>query len=251
MKSTINIASSSKDRLSAWRQVLCEFVCPTLIHESLVLENLEILRESVIRVQPDILVLDIELLDINGAHDIKSLRSICAETKTIISSGEISADLEWELLKAGIRGCCRSGSDAQLMKQVVEAIERGELWVRRSLISRLVDELSQTTAKNKAYRATHGLLHQLTQRELDIAMRVGKGESNKLIAQQCGITERTVKAHLTEIFQKMGVTDRLNLALILVADSRAVAENTNSHLSAQTGSEKSSTIKEYLHIPTH
>jgi DNA-binding NarL/FixJ family response regulator len=52
-------------------------------------------------------------------------------------------------------------------------------------------------------------------------VRVGNGESNKQIAMACNITERTVKAHLTEIFLKLGVTDRLNLALSLSADNRS------------------------------
>ena len=65
-----------------------------------------------------------------------------------------------------------------------------------------------------------GLLNKLTHREYDIAVRVGNGENNKQIAKSCGITERTVKAHLTEVFQKLGVTDRLNLALVLSADDR-------------------------------
>jgi two-component system NarL family response regulator len=128
--------------------------------------------------------------------------------------------MEWELLKAGVRGCCRSDSDPKFLKQVIEAVQQGELWIRRTLTCRLIDELGKTTARNKAYRTSLGLLNKLTQREYDIAIRVGNGESNKQIAKACAITERTVKAHLTEVFLKLGVTDRLNLALVLSADER-------------------------------
>jgi DNA-binding NarL/FixJ family response regulator len=101
------------------------------------------------------------------------------------------------------------------------AVHEGELWIRRTLTCRLIDELGRSTAKNKAYRESLGHLNKLTQREYDIAVRVGNGESNKLIANACGITERTVKAHLTEVFQKLGVSDRLNLALVLSAEERS------------------------------
>jgi two-component system NarL family response regulator len=99
-------------------------------------------------------------------------------------------------------------------------VQQGELWIRRTLTCRLIDELGKTSAKNKAYRTSLGMLNKLTQREYDIAVRVGNGESNKQIANACAITERTVKAHLTEVFLKLGVTDRLNLALVLSADER-------------------------------
>jgi DNA-binding NarL/FixJ family response regulator len=80
--------------------------------------------------------------------------------------------------------------------------------------------LGRTTAKRRAYQASVGLINKLTQREYDIAVRVGNGESNKQIANYCSISERTVKAHLTTVFQKLGVSDRLNLALVLSADDR-------------------------------
>ena len=64
-------------------------------------------------------------------------------------------------------------------------------------------------------QAVNDLLENLTRREYEIAMLVGKGESNKKIAQHLAITERTVKAHLTEIFRKLQISDRIKLALIM------------------------------------
>ena len=174
--------------------------------------------------------LDIDLLGSDGSFGLATLRRLCAETKIIILTGDIPEELEWELLKTGMRGCCRNDTEPKLLKQIVEAVKMGELWIRRSLTGRLIDELGKASTKVQAYRATLGLLNKLTQREYDIAIRVGNGECNKDIAQACGITERTVKAHLTEIFLKLGVTDRLNLALVLAADSRIACANTEEML---------------------
>jgi DNA-binding NarL/FixJ family response regulator len=135
------------------------------------------------------------------------------------------------MLKAGVRGCCRNDINPKLLEHVVMAIQQGELWIRRTLTCRLIDELGKTTSKNKAYRASIGLLNHLTQREYDIAVRVGNGDSNRQIAQSCAISERTVKAHLTEVYLKLGVTDRLNLALVLSADNRNGLANSDSPLS--------------------
>lgn len=209
MTNNLTIASSHANRLASWKQGLQGLVSTTLE-----VDSLSTLGNYVAQIMPNVLLLDFDLLDANGAA---SFRSIFANTKTIVLGGAISDEMEWELLKAGVRGYCRSDSDPNSIRQVVVAVQQGELWIRRTLTCRLIDELGKRTEEHNSYRASHGLLSKLTQREYDIAVRVGNGEKNKQIAKECAITERTVKAHLTEVFQKLGVTDRLNLALVLSA----------------------------------
>lgn len=206
------IASSRQNRISSWKAGLDGFV-----NTVLVVDKLTTLGNEVTKLRPKVLLLDFDLV---GSNSLLSLRTICAETRTIVI-GAISEEMEWELLKAGVRGCCRGDSDPKFIRQVVEAVQQGELWIRRTLTCRLIDELGKTTVKSKSYQTSLGLLNKLTQREYDIAIRVGNGENNKQIAKACAITERTVKAHLTEVFQKLGVTDRLNLALVLSADEKS------------------------------
>ena len=74
-----------------------------------------------------------------------------------------------------------------------------------------------------------GHLADLTLREREIAELIGNGESNKQIARQLSITERTVKAHLTGIFRKLGIADRLGLALRVTARRDADLEQINGH----------------------
>ena len=217
------LASAHQKRLASWGRGLNGFVSTALM-----VDKLDALRDEVAQIKPEVLLLDLELLELNGRNSVALLRKLCAETRTIIMGDAISESLEWELLKAGVRGCCRNEIEANFLKQVVDAVQLGELWIRRSLTCRLIDELGKTTSKNKAYRATLGLLNSLTQREYDIAVRVGNGENNKQIAHVCSITERTVKAPLTEIFMKLGVTHRLNRALVISADSRNGLSKSNS-----------------------
>ena len=223
--SNLILASSDRNRATSWKQGLNDFSCTTFV-----LDGMDGFLNDVVRIRPDVLLLDSDLLILNNTVDLRVLSRICTETRAIVLAGEISEDFEWTLLKAGVRGCCPNDLKPQDLKQVVLAVQQGELWIRRRLTSRLVDELGKTTSKNKAYRSKFGLLHNLTQREFDIALRVSKGESNKQIAQECSITERTVKAHLTEVFQKLGVTDRLNLALFMSSDSRSGLANLENSL---------------------
>ncbi|MFI4923251.1 MAG: response regulator transcription factor, partial [Burkholderiales bacterium] len=125
-------------------------------------------------------------------------------------------ETEWELFKAGVRGCCKKDIEPKQLNYVIAAIQQGELWIRRTLTCRLLDELGIIAhEKNQIKQAASNLLANLTRREHEIATLVGSGESNKQIAQRLAITERTVKAHLTEIFRKLDVADRLKLALIV------------------------------------
>lgn len=246
------LASSDQGRLIDWREGLNGFVSTILIKDKLISDRLDALRNDVVRIRPQVLLLDYDLLGFDGSYGVVSLRRLCAETKVIILSGDISEEVEWELLKAGIRGCCRNDIEPTKLKQVVMAVQEGELWVRRTLTGRLIEELAKTTSsKIKTFRATLGLLNKLTQREYDIAVRVGNGECNKQIAQSCDITERTVKAHLTEIFLKLGVTDRLNLALVLAADNRIACANSDITLNGGSRSNDNETFGKKRHFPNH
>ena len=215
MENNLIIASPNRERILSWKQRLNGFVKTFVITDTL-----DILWDDVVRIKPQLLLLDIDLLKLNGLVGDVDLKRLCTEARVVVLSGAISEDMEWNLLKAGVRGCCRSDVKPDLLNQVVMAVNRGELWIRRSLTCRLIDELGKMTSKNNVNRASPSSLNKLTQREYDIAVHVGQGECNKQIAQSCSITERTVKSHLTEIYLKLGVTDRLNLALIISADDR-------------------------------
>jgi DNA-binding NarL/FixJ family response regulator len=115
-------------------------------------------------------------------------------------------------LGAGAQGYCNAYADPEVLKEVAEVTAHGGLWVGEALLSRMVGGLSQKLAQRQADVA-NGPLTRLSAREREIAQRVARGESNKEIARGLDITERTVKAHLSAIFEKLGVRDRLQLAL--------------------------------------
>ena len=178
--------------------------------------HLESLRSELVRLKPSILLLDYDLPQLNGPNGIPALMKLNPETKVIILSYPISDEAEWALFRTGVRGVCRRDIEAEQLKSVVVAVQQGELWIRRTLSWHLLNELvTITQEKTKIKQAVGELLANLTQREYEIATLVGNGETNKQIARRLAITERTVKAHLTEVFRKLDVADRLKLALIV------------------------------------
>jgi two-component system NarL family response regulator len=161
-------------------------------------------------------MLDYEVPELDGVNGIAGLMKLNPDTKVVILGGPFSDETEWSLFRTGVRGCCRRETEPEQLKSVVIAIQQGELWIRRSLSWHLLNELvTITQEKNRIKQAVSELLANLTRREYEIATLVGNGESNKQIARRLAITERTVKAHLTEVFRKLDVADRLKLALIV------------------------------------
>lgn len=225
----IILASSSPDRLARWKQGVLgatKIFC---------VESFDLLRDGLVRIKPQILLLDHDLPGLDSPAGIADLKKLSPDTKIVILSRALSDETEWELFKAGVRGCCKKDLEPKQLDSVIVAIQQGELWIRRTLTCRLLDELGIIALeKNKIKQAARDLLANLTRREQEIAMLVGNGESNKQIAQRLAITEGTVKAHLTEIFRKLDVADRLRLALIvtgsLAGKSEQMRTKANGHL---------------------
>lgn len=113
-------------------------------------------------------------------------------------------------LRAGFRGYCNAWVSVDLLPRLVLAVGAGELWIGRSLLSRLLLSVAVQPATgtfNSQWRRG------LTEREQQVACLVADGASNKEVARQLGVTERTVKDHLSHIFSKLQVHDRVQLAL--------------------------------------
>lgn len=118
-----------------------------------------------------------------------------------------------EALAAGAAGCCNSRAAPEVLRQVALVVGNGGLWVGQSLLTQLV---GATTRRLEALGQTSpggDWAAPLSEREAQVARLVAEGAANKEIAARLAITERTVKAHLTAAFEKLGVRDRLQLSL--------------------------------------
>lgn len=118
-----------------------------------------------------------------------------------------------EILKHGAAGYCHAYMPAQVLREVKAVVEHGGLWLGQELLQRLI--LVSTTLAGNRPEQIRELMDKLTPREKEVALEAAKGLSNKHIARDLKITERTVKAHLQHIFERLNVKDRLQLALLL------------------------------------
>ena len=215
------VASACKAKVARYKEELSNVA--RLFH----VNSFELLKEDIVQIEPETLLLDYDLPKLNGVRGVSELRRLSPKTNIVVFHDCATDEDEWFLFKAGVRGCCPTSIEGASLKMMVEAVSNGELWIRRKFLSRLLSQMEERQGKEQVRHAElhldiHGLLAQLTDREYEIAIRVGSGESNKQIAFCLEITERTVKAHLTNIFEKLGVADRLNVALMMSAEKRQV-----------------------------
>lgn len=117
-----------------------------------------------------------------------------------------------KMVVAGAKGYFHAYSPLPVIDAMLQQVYGGHIWVGQSLMSRL---LSQVSAKLTAHAPAPATAWQqgLTPREIEVAQRAALGHSNALIAEDLHISERTVRAHLSAVFEKLGVADRLLLAL--------------------------------------
>lgn len=118
-----------------------------------------------------------------------------------------------KVMGQGALGYCHAYSAAEVLLEVKTVITHGGVWLGREFLQQMI-KATTSLVKNQAEQVS-STLALLTQREREVAIEAANGFSNKEIARKLNITERTVKAHLSATFERLGVKDRLQLALII------------------------------------
>ena len=167
--------------------------------------------------QPRLLLLDPRLAGVSLTQAVSGLSSDYPELRIIIltPSGARMPTDEVVLYKAGAHGFFRSDISTMLLNKAVQAVCNGELWMPRSLITRIIEDLARARPSQPGSSAEHSAVECLTPRELQVARMVHLSGNNKTIARELSISERTVKAHLSSIYEKSKTGSRLNLALLV------------------------------------
>lgn len=134
--------------------------------------------------------------------------------RTIVLHDEPSEAKGLEALAAKAAGYANAHATPEVLHAIESVVRQGGLWVGELLLGRLLRNIAHIPAPTLS-PGSASALSKLTAREQTVAQCIARGESNKEIARTLDITERTVKAHLGAIFEKLGARDRLHLALLI------------------------------------
>lgn len=170
------------------------------------------------QLKPDILLLDLAMPKHPGLEALRDLsQGNATPVRVILLTAAAEKSQIVEALQLGARGVVLKDSATQLLLKAIQTVMSGEYWVGRESVSNLVQYLRtlMQSSHDEARQRKFGL----TPRELEIVSTVVAGYANKEIAEHFKISEDTVKHHLSNIFDKLGVSTRLELALFAVNQS--------------------------------
>jgi DNA-binding NarL/FixJ family response regulator len=153
---------------------------------------------------PAVIVVDREAFGSGCEGLIVRLRRKVPGARTLVFAARSSDETELALLRAGAAGVLEKERGFPVLLTALRAVAAGELWAHRRVIARALELLQQ--AELSARQASH-----LTRREREVVGAVRRGLRNSEVAEALGITERTVKRHLSNIFAKTGASDRSEL----------------------------------------
>jgi len=153
---------------------------------------------------PMVLVFDYEGLGPNAESAVHRIRHAAPATRILVLASRSGAETVQRVLRAGASGLVGKHLEFKSLVRAIHALALGEVWADRRATSAVLEDLTETSDRAVA---------DLTRREVEIAEGCSRGLRNKEIASRLNISEKTVKGHLNNIFRKLRVDNRLELAL--------------------------------------
>jgi len=166
--------------------------------------------------QPDVILLDNHLPGVNGVDALPALREAAPQARLImLTISEDGEDLA-AALRAGASGYLLKTMEGEALSRAIHRAMRGEPVVADEMTGKLVEVFRQAAAPAPPAAEALPQSGALSPREIDILRGIARGDSNKVIARDLGIAETTVKIHVQHILRKLGVSSRVQVAVIAV-----------------------------------
>lgn len=154
-------------------------------------------------------------------HTISMIQQQYQSAKIVVLANAPNQAEALYVLSLGVVAYAHAYSHPKVLMEIKTVISNSGVWMGQDLLKRLI-KVSTSLAGNQAVQVDQHL-RMLTKREKEVALEAAKGLSNKEIARILKITERTVKAHLSSVFETLGAKDRLQLALMLNSNHKHLA----------------------------
>jgi two-component system, NarL family, nitrate/nitrite response regulator NarL len=166
--------------------------------------------ELISRLKPEIILLELNLTEVTSVDIISSITLASGQSRIILVTGTSNPLIIQQSIEEGVVGVIFKTQTAEQLIKAIEKVNAGEVWLERSMIANVLSRLSRN---NKPVKNTSEIdnINELSEREKQIVRLIGQGYKNKKISAQLCISETTVRHHLTSIYNKLGVSDRLEL----------------------------------------
>ena len=180
--------------------------------------------EKTVTLDPDVVLMELKLPRVDGLTVLRSIQARAPRSKVILFSSSENKEEFVEAMKLGCLGILSKDAAINLIEKSINKVYAGEIWLDSNTTAAVIRQFASPSdfptihggggnGKSSRERA------QLSQREREIIILIAQGYKNKEIAEKMFITEQTVKNHLHNVFDKLGVSDRLELALYAIHNS--------------------------------
>jgi DNA-binding NarL/FixJ family response regulator len=158
--------------------------------------------EATLRLRPDVVLMDIDMPRMNGLEALCLIKEKLPETQVVmLTVSEDDANL-FEAIKSGAQGYLLKSLNAEEFLEMLDGLQRGEAAMTRQTTARLMRKVAEPSLRQR------DPVQRLTEREIELLRLVAAGMPNKAIAQALSVSENTVKYHMKNILQKLGVQNR-------------------------------------------
>ncbi len=161
--------------------------------------------------KPDVILMDISMPQMNGVEATRTIRKICPEIGIVVLTMHDDDATIFDLVRTGVHGYLLKDADSSEIIKAIQSISKGESMIHPWIARRILVEFSRLS-RDRAKEAPHQA-YNLSLREVDVLRRVAKGKTNKEIASELRLSEKTIKNHVRNIFHKMRVYDRTEAAM--------------------------------------
>jgi two-component system nitrate/nitrite response regulator NarL len=158
----------------------------------------------------DIILLDMMMRGETALDLLPRLHEVAPSTRIIILTGMYDTSMHRQAISLGAHGLVLKDEVFELLHKAIQRVHAGEIWVDRGLMAQVINNMN--TARIKTDPEAEKIAT-LSAREREIIALIGEGLKNKAIADRLFLSQTTVRYHLTSIFQKLGVSDRLELVI--------------------------------------
>ncbi|MDH7568239.1 MAG: response regulator transcription factor [Armatimonadota bacterium] len=162
---------------------------------------------AALELDPDVVLMDIRMPELDGVEATRRIRSLSPHVRVIILTVYEDDASIFNAIKAGASGYMLKDVEMESLVDSIRRAARGESLIHPTIAARVLEEFGRLTRERESTPAD--LFQQLTRREIEILHLLAEGLTNKEIAFRLGISEKTVKNHLSNIFDKLQVNDRM------------------------------------------
>ena len=169
--------------------------------------------------RPDIIILDLILGEEDGLDFLPELCKVASNSRVLVLTGVQTPESHRTAIRRGAMGIVLKQQAAELLLKAIRKVYEGEVWIDRSMIGNVLSDVRSERREEVNPEAVK--IKTLTARELEVIALVSEGLKNKIIGERLFISETTVTHHLSSIYSKLGVSDRLELVVFAFAHSLA------------------------------